>query len=263
MPESTQSVQFTRREAVLEITLNRPERLNAIDMSVVDGLLAAAEAGASDEVRAVTIRGEGRGFCSGGDVKEFAHLLEEKSEFNRELPDRLHKAVEALHTLPKPVIALVHGPCAGAGTSLALSCDLLIAAEDARFNLAYVGIGLCPDGSSTYFLPRHVGLKRATEIFLTGKTLDAAEMLALGMANRVVPPDQLLATGRGIADMLAQGPTFAYARTKELLRASLTNDLRTQLDLETDKVSACAGTEDFAAGVRAFVAKSAPTFKGS
>ena len=226
-------VKAERRNGVLEITLNRPDSLNAMNEALIEGLAQRVAEGRAPEVRAVLIRGEGRGFCAGGDIRHFAKLLESEKPLPREMPDRLHETIECLRQLPKPVLAVVQGPCVGAGFSLVLACDLVIASEESVFNLAYVGIGLSPDGSSSFFLPRHVGMKKATEILLTGRNMTAQEALELGLVNRIVPAADLLEQGRAMARMLTSGPTVAYGRVKELINSSYDNSLHDQLALES------------------------------
>lgn len=254
---------LTQREgAVLHITLNRPERLNAMTLELFDDMSVAFDAAASPEIRCVLIRGEGKAFCVGGDIRVFAEVATRGDIIPTSAPDLLHTTIEKLRSLEKPVLAAVHGPCAGAGLSLALACDLVIAADNAKFNLAYAGIGLSPDGGSTYFLPRHVGLKRATEIFFTGGTLTAKEALELGLINRIVEPDELGDTATQMATILASGPTQAYARVKKLLAASSTNSLTDQLALESRCFSDSSATPDFREGVKAFLEKRPPEFTG-
>lgn len=255
-------VKAERSNGVLEITLNRPDSLNAMNEALLEGLLQRVGEGRAPEVRAVLIRGEGRGFCAGGDIRHFAKLLESGEPLPREMPDRLHETIECLRQLPKPVLAVVHGPCVGAGFSLVLACDLAIASEESLFNLAYVGIGLSPDGSSSFFLPRHVGMKKATEILLTGRNMTAQEALELGLVNRIVPAADLLEQGREMARMLASGPTLAYGRVKELINSSYDNNLHDQLALETHHVCESSTTQDFRAAVAAFLAKKVREFKG-
>lgn len=260
-------VKTERQGAVLEVILNRPDRLNAMNFDLIDGIYRGILQGKDPAIRAVLIRGEGRGFCAGGDIREFAKLLGTKQGaprqgVPREMPDRLHQMVENVRNLPKPVVAAVHGPCAGAGLSLVLACDLAIVSAESKFNLAYVGIGLSPDGSSSYFLPRHVGMKRALEIFLTGKNMTAEEVLELGLVNRVVPAGEVLEQGRQMAQMLAMGPTASYAKVKQLVNASYANNLHDQLVLETDLICQSSETDDFRAGIRAFLDKKMPEFRG-
>lgn len=247
---------------VLEIVMNRPDSLNAMNMDLIDGLYQRVNEAAASDARAILIRGEGRGFCAGGDIHKFAELAEKGQGVPPEMPDHLHEMIENLRKLPKPVIAAVHGPCAGAGLSLVLACDLAIASEESKFNLAYVGIGLSPDGSSSFFLPRHVGAKKATEIFLTGRNMKAQEILELGLVNKIVPADQVLTEARALAAQLAQGPTLAYAKVKELINKSYGNNIHDQLALETELICKSSETEDFRAGVAAFLSKQKPKFAG-
>jgi 2-(1,2-epoxy-1,2-dihydrophenyl)acetyl-CoA isomerase len=248
--------------AVLEIAMNRTDRLNAMNQELIEGLQVSLASAHSERVRAVLLRAEGRGFSVGGDIKMFAESLEQTGGVPAEMPDALHDVIERVCDLPKPVLALVHGACAGAGMSLMMACDLAIAADDAKFALAYTGIGISPDGSSTFFLPRIVGWKKATEIFMTAGRMTAAEVHELGLVNRVVAPDQLLDVGRTYAKMLAAGPTQAYGRLKSLLRASYGNSLHDQLALETQHLVETSKTEDFKGGVTSFLAKQVPTFQG-
>lgn len=247
---------------IFEIIMNRGDRLNALVPQMFDELIAACDEAANKEYRAVIFRGEGKGFCVGGDIQEFAKVDESSQGIPTEMPDRLHLFIEKLRALPKPVLGLVHGPCAGAGLSLALACDLLLAADNCKFNLAYAGIGLSPDGSSSYFLPRHVGLKRATEIFMTGKNMTSQEALDLGLINRIVPAQELLDQGLQMAQMLAMGPTIAFAHIKELLNQSLTNNLHDQLALETQLFCKASRSQDFRTGVKSFLAKEMPLYQG-
>lgn len=248
--------------AVLEIVMKRVDRLNAMNRELIEGLQVSLAGAHSNRVRAVVIRGEGRGFSVGGDIKMFAESLEQTGGVPRQMPDALHNVIERVCELPKPVIALVHGACAGAGMSLMMACDLAIAADDAKFALAYTGIGISPDGSSTFFLPRIVGWKKATEIFMTAGRMSAQDVLDLGLVNRVVPPDELLEVGRTYAKMLAAGPTQAYGHLKSLLRASYGNSLHDQLLLESERLVQTSKTDDFKGGVQSFLAKQVPTFTG-
>ncbi len=250
------------RKQVMEIVLNRPESLNAMSIPLIEGLLSAVERAENPDVRAVLIRGEGRGFCSGGDIAFFKEVIEEGKGVPRNMPDDLHQMIENLRALSKPVIAAVHGPAAGAGMSLMLACDLALASDNAVFNLAYVGIGLSPDGGSSYFLPRHLGVKRAMETFLMPRSVSAQEACELGLINRVVPADKLLNESRALAQQLAQGPTTAFGNVKKLVQQSFANSIHDQLALETDFICSTSQTEDFQAGVSAFLAKEKPRFVG-
>lgn len=255
-------VKTERQGAVLEIIMNRGDRLNAFNLQLFEGLVQALREAEDPAIRAVILRGEGKAFSVGGDIRIFAELAASGRIVPESVPDLLHDAMTRIRQLGKPVLAVVNGACAGAGLSMALACDLVVAASDAKFNLAYTGIGLSPDGGSTYFLPRHVGLKRATEIFLTGKTMTAAEALELGLINRVESADQVLEQGRMLAQMLAAGPTAAFARLKKLLNATFDNDLAAHLKMEARLFSESSATADFQAGVKAFLEKRAPEFVG-
>lgn len=256
------AVLFEKKGAVGEIVLNRPEQLNAMNLDLIDGLAAAVEKCRAPEIRAVVLRGNGRAFCAGGDIKAFNQFIEQGRSISPEMPDHLHEMVEELRGLEKPVLASVHAAAAGAGAPLAIACDLVIASEDAIFNFAYARIGLSPDGSSTYFLPRHVGMKKAAELFMTIPTLKAQEAMDLGLINWVVPAAELKERTDFIALQLAQGPTKAFGRLKKLLGASYHNSLHDQLALETKLICESSTTADFKEGIKSFLAKRAPEFQG-
>lgn len=264
MPET---ILIARHGAVEEITLNRPAVLNALDRTMIAELTEAVErVGGDPAVRAVVLRGAGDAFMAGGDLRMFhGTLAKPAAERHADLHAavlRLQPLVRGLRDMPKPVVAAVHGAAAGFGVSLAMACDLVVAADNAVFTLAYCHIGTSPDGSSTFFLPRHVGLKRAFEIALLGDRFDAATAERLGLVNRVVPVADLAADAMKLAGRLANGPTQAYAATKALLNASLESGLDDQLAREADGFAGCAVTEDFAEGVTAFVEKRKPAFSG-
>jgi len=204
---------------------------------------------------------------AGGDVKSFAQMAKEQSpeelrtHFLHRIHD-LHGFVSAMRRFPKPIIASVRGAAAGAGVSLAAACDLIIASEDAFFTLAYCHIGISPDGSATYSLPRMVGVKKAMEMVLLGDRLDAEAMAAAGLVNKVVPAAALDEETAKLAGRLAKGPTRAYSHAKRLMYASINNQLEHQLQLEAEAFADCAGSEDFREGVSAFVEKRKAVFKG-
>ncbi len=256
------AVLFEKKDSIGEIILNRPEQLNAMNLDLIDGLAAAVKKCQDPAIRAVVLRANGKYFCAGGDIKAFGQLVKENRTLPPEMPDHLHAMVEDLRALEKPVIASIQGAAAGAGTPLALGCDLVIASEDAFFNCAYVRIGLSPDGSSTYFLPRHVGMKKAMEIFLTVPTLKAKEAQELGLINWVVPSSELVERTQMIAAQLAMGPTAAFARVKKLLGASYHNSLHDQLALETKLICDSSHTADFREGIQSFLEKRMPNFQG-
>jgi 2-(1,2-epoxy-1,2-dihydrophenyl)acetyl-CoA isomerase len=258
----TQAVLYEAKGAVAHVTLNRPEQLNSMNIDLIDGLAVAMEKARAPEVRIVVLKANGRAFCAGGDIKKFNEFIDQGTTIPEAMPDRLHEMVETMRNLEKPILASVHGPAAGAGAPLALACDLVIAAEDAVFNFAYARIGLTPDGSSTYFLPRHVGMKKATEIFMMLPTYTAKEAMELGLINWVVPPSELAAKTEVIAKQLSEGPTAAFGRLKKLMNATYDNTLHDQLALETRQICDSSTTADFREGIKAFLSKKTPQFKG-
>jgi len=254
-----------RDGAIATVTLNRPESLNALDPAMVDGLVAETpRLGADDGVRCVVIRGAGRHFMAGGDIRHFASRLDREPDRRGEeftaLIGRLHATIEALHRMPQPIIASVHGAVAGFGLSLMCACDLALAADDAYFSAAYRNLGLTPDGGLSYALPRAVGSKKAMEIVLLGERFGAEEALRWGLVNRVVPLADLARETAAFAAALAEGPAMATRNAKRLLRQSSSQPLSVQLDAEAKSFGACAATADFVEGVRAFLEKRPPHF---
>ena len=262
------TVLLARDGPVATLTLNRPDVLNVLDVAMVDALAAHALALAADrEVRVVIVAGAGPHFMAGGDVRMFASLAhlppaERTARFEQFIVP-LHGVLEQLVRLPQPLIARVHGACAGFGLSLMAACDLAIAADDAYFTTAYRHIGLTPDGSGTWFLPRIVGPRKAMELVLLSPRLAAPEALAIGLINKVVPGAELDAAVASAANSLATGPALAIANAKRLLRGSLDRSLPEQLAAEAASIAQCAGTTDFVEGVTAFVAKRPPKFGGT
>ena len=260
---SYETILLDIEENVATITMNRPDRLNALDVEMGDEFLkAVGDCGADPQVRVIVLAGAGRAFSAGGDVKAFSESLNDPVSYFKELLPRLHPGILEIRRTPKPVIARVQGFAAGVGMSLTLACDLVVAAESARFNIAYARVGLSPDGGSTYFLPRLVGLRKALEIFFTADVVDAAEAERLGLVNRVVPEAELEKATRELALRLARGPAVALARAKELVNRSLGESLESQLDSEEEAILRTVATEDFSEGVRAFVEKREPRFQG-
>lgn len=260
---------LTIDNAIATITLNRPEALNALNTTMMDELHAATVKLEHDSnVRAVVLTGAGKHFMAGGDVKFFAETVAKMPDANErratfeKFVNRLHPLMTSLRRMPKPVLASVRGAAAGFGLSLMMAADLAIVAEDSYFTLAYANIGTSPDGSSTYVLPRLVGVKRAMEIALLGDRFDAKQALAIGLVNRVVPAAELDSATKQLAERLAAGPTAVLGRTKQLINRSLENDYDTQLQLEAEMFAACAAGEDFQRGVQAFVDKKKPEFVG-
>jgi 2-(1,2-epoxy-1,2-dihydrophenyl)acetyl-CoA isomerase len=266
---SYETVNLTVEESVAEITLNRPERLNAWNDQFGRELnQAILEDCADPSVRSVLITGAGRGFSSGADIKE---MLERGSEganggggdVGDMLKERYHPIIKGIREMPKPVVAAVNGPAVGIGCSLALACDLIWAAESAIFGLAFVNIGLVPDGGSTFLVPIATGKARALEMALLGEPVSAETANDWGLINRVVPDASLMDEARGLARRLARGPTRSYAQSKRALNRSLMRHMDEQLDLEADIQREMTGSADFIEGISAFVEKRDPDFKGA
>ena len=252
-----------RAGQVATITLNRPEALNALDLDLGRDLFRAAlEVDEDPGVRCVVVTGAGKAFCAGGDVKGFADNLPRIGVHIKELTTYLHGAVSRLCRSDKPVIMAVNGVAAGGGFSLALSGDLVVATESARFTMAYSRIAATPDGSSSYFLPRLIGLRRALDLYFGNRVLSAREALEWGLVTRVVPDAEFTAAVAALARELAQGPTRAFGAAKRLLHQSTWESLETQMELEAQAIAASGHTRDFATGVTAFANKQAPTFEG-
>jgi len=249
-----------REGRVATLTLNRPDSLNTLDFALMDTLVAAAaDVAADDSLRVVVLRGAGRHFMAGGDLRTFAADLakpaDERSAHFRRTIGRLHSAIEHFHRMPHPVVGQVHGAVAGFGLSLMNACDLVIAADNAYFASAYRNIALTPDGGGSWSLPRIVGMRRAMEILLLGERFDAQRALELGLVNRVVPAADLESAVAAIVNSLATGPVMAIRNAKRLVRESPGRTLSQQLDAEAESFGACAGTDDFAEGITAFLEK--------
>ena len=269
MTSDESPVLVSSSNGVSTITLNRPQVLNALNNALAEELLNALSGLRGDAAtRVIVIRGAGDAFMAGGDVGYFHRKLAEfpnRQEFRPIIVTMIEKAqnlAAAIRNMPKPVVASVHGGCAGFGLSLMIACDLAIVADNAKFTLAYIHLATTPDGGASFHLPRMVGQKRAAEIAFLGDRFGAVEAERWGLVNRVVPLAELEeATGK-LAGRLARGPALSYARTKALLNASDNNDLGAQLVAETESFASSALTEDFAAGVAAFVEKKPAVFHG-
>ena len=259
-----ETVTLERRDGELRITLNRPDALNAWNKQLgVDLLAAVREAAADDGVRAVVITGAGRAFSSGADLRAgFDATPEGHPDVETVLHDVYHPIITGLRELPKPVLARVNGPAVGIGCSLALVSDLIVAAESAYFLLAFVNIGLVPDGGSSLLLPERVGLARATEMAMLGERIGARQALEWGLINRVTADDELDAVVDELAARLAAGPTAAYAGIKRQFNAWLFTRMAGQLDLEASIQQQSAASGDFAEGVQAFLEKRPAAFFG-
>lgn len=254
-------VLLERQGAIAFLTFNRPQQLNAIDPALATALRDHAQTLSRDqELRCVVLRGRGRAFMAGGDLAVFNAAPTPETAHSIIMP--LHEGLRLLTSLPVPVIASLQGAVAGAGFSVALAADLAIAAEDLSMTLAYTLIGASLDGSSSYFLPRMVGLRKAMEYAFLSPKIDAAEALRLGLVNRVVKTEALEAETLALAERLAAGATHAYGRSKRLLRDSFERDLVAQLDAELKAFARGTETEDFREGIAAFLAKRTPKFTG-
>jgi len=260
-----ETVIYTLDGTVATVTMNRPEALNALSLQLTLDLGAAIRRAVADDVRAVVLTGNGRAFCSGGDLREMQSMWEREGRIEAFLEDplaALHDVIKLIRETPIPFIAAVNGVCAGAGTNFALACDLVVAADNATFNEAFVRIGLSPDCGGTYFLPRAIGEKLAAELFMTGGTIDAERALQIGMINRVVPVDDLQAETAKFAAKLSMAPTGSIGRIKRMLNATFSNDLDEQLALEHECQIESGKSDDFKEGVAAFFDKRLPDFTG-
>ncbi|HEX8052452.1 MAG TPA: enoyl-CoA hydratase [Thermoleophilaceae bacterium] len=253
-------------DGIGRVTLNRPDRLNAWIPELGQELLDIFQGpAAADDVRAVLMTGAGRGFSSGADLRAGFDADPDDGGPNvrKELHEVYHPAIVAIRQLPKPVVSAVNGPAVGIGCSLALAGDLILAAESAYFLLAFVNIGLMPDGGSTLFVPAAVGKARAFQMALLGERVGASQALDWGLVNAVHPDDALLGEAEALAARLAAGPTRSYAASKQALNRMIYPDMEGQLHLEAELQHKLARTSDFVEGVGAFVEKRQAAFSGS
>ena len=254
---------YAVKDGIATITLSRPDAYNALNLTMGRDLFhATLEADEDRAVRCVVITGAGRAFCAGGDVKDFADTPDRIGILVKELTTYLHGAVSRLARTAKPVITGVNGIAAGGGMSLALAGDLVVAAESAKFTMAYAKIAASPDGSSSYTLPRLVGIRRALELYYTNRMLTAREAMEWGLVTRVHPDAEFQGALAALARELADGPTLAFGRAKALFHQSTQESLETQMELEAQAIAASGHTEDFRNGVVAFARKQPVTFKG-
>src|SRR2546426_9191894 len=254
------------KDAVATLTLNRPERLNALGDTLRDDLYAAVLRASGDaDVQVMLVTGAGKGFCAGGDVKAMNDTKKGRAP-GRPLEDKVAplraRVLRAMRDAPKPVIAAVNGAAAGAGMNLALGCDIRLASTAAKFTQAFVKRGLHPDWGGTYFLPRLVGMAKACELVFTGEIIDAQEARRLGIVNAVYQPEELMPATYELARKIAAGPAVAIRLAKRALYHSEESDLRGALEFETFAQNVCSETEDAREGIKAFVEKRAPQFKG-
>ncbi|VVB60306.1 3-hydroxypropionyl-coenzyme A dehydratase [uncultured archaeon] len=256
-----ETLEFTIKEMAAYITLNRPNRLNSFDMKLGHELHEVLQGIAKNQnIKAVIIKGTGKGFCGGGDVKEM-YAAADKSRFLRDLTQAIHQCVIEIRNMEKPVIAAVNGSAFGAGLSLALACDIIIAVKDAKMSTAFINIGLAP-GCGTQFITRLIGYQRACEYLLTSKTFTAEEAYKLSMINKVVDTDKLDVAVEDVVSSFRSLPPIAVGKAKMLINKSLDNDMISHLELESKTAAWSAGTEDFTEGISAFIEKRKPVFRG-
>jgi 2-(1,2-epoxy-1,2-dihydrophenyl)acetyl-CoA isomerase len=256
---------FDHADGIATITLNRPDVANALNMTMARELMdAALRCDDAGKTRAVLLTGTGAMFCAGGDLKYFQSVGAERINATlKEVATYLHVAISHFQRMRAPLVIAVNGTAAGAGMSLAISGDLVLAAEAAKFTMAYTAAGLSPDGSSSYFLPRLVGLRRAQELMITNRRLSAAEALDWGIVTQVVSDDELADAARSLTARLAAGPTGAYGMVKSLLIDTYDNSLESQMELEGRGIADMAAGADGSEGIQAFIEKRKPVFTGT
>ncbi|NNC99314.1 MAG: enoyl-CoA hydratase [Gammaproteobacteria bacterium] len=261
-PKAYDTLLFSTRDQVTTITLNRPDQANGLNTQMAAELADAAQQCTDDKrVKAVILTGTGRFFCAGGDVKSMAESAERVTTTLKGLADDLHKALSIFAHMDAPLIVAVNGTAAGAGFSVAIAGDLVLAAQAANFTMAYSKIGLSPDGGSSYHLPRLVGVRKAQELMFTNRVLTAQEAFEWGLINRVVPDERLLEEAQKLAEMFASGARESNSAIKRLLLQTFTNGLETQLELEGRTIAQCAGSKDGREGVAAFNEKRKAIFE--
>lgn len=260
-----ETIQLEMRDSVCVLTLNRPDRLNALNVQVALDFKAAVAEAVERAARVIVLTGAGRAFCAGGDLREMQEIAKKdgrREAFFEEPLELLNEGILLIRQTPVPFIAAVNGVASGGGCNFALACDLVIAAESAKFNQAFIKIGLSPDCGGTFILPRLVGWRRATELLFSGELVSAQAAAEMGMINSVSPDDELMSRVMALADKLAQAPTAAIGQIKMLLEKSAVNDYGSQLDLERETQIESGKTKDFVEGVTAFLEKRPPRFVG-
>ena len=254
---------YDLQDGIARITLNREKAANAINLQMAKDLMYAAMAADEDaSVRAVVISAQGKMFCAGGDLGAFAKAGDAMPALVKEVTVYLHAAISHLARMRAPVLVSVGGTAAGAGFSLVCAADLALASESAKFSMAYTGVGLTPDGSSTYFMPRLIGSRRTLELMLTNRRLSAAEALEWGLVNRVVPDEELAKATDEWATLLASGATSAFGVTKKLVLGSLGESFEAQMELESRAIADAGRSDDAAEGISAFLNKRKADFPG-
>lgn len=260
---TNETVLFETTDMVATITMNRPDEANALNLTMARELAALAIICDEDPgIRAVVVAGSGRFFSAGGDVASFAAVGAGASALIKEMTMYFHAAISRFSRMNAPLVGAVDGIAAGAGFSFVTACDLVIAAESATFLSAYTAAALSPDGSSSYFLPRQIGMKRSAELMLTNRRLSAREALEWGIVNRVVDDGGALGAAQALAAELAAGPTLAFGAVKHLLHESLTSTLESQMETEARLIAEMSRTQDGREGVTAFLEKRTPEFIG-
>jgi 2-(1,2-epoxy-1,2-dihydrophenyl)acetyl-CoA isomerase len=261
MPDATLTLDM--HDHIATLTMNRPDAYNAVNEPLARQFLELiTQVDEDPAVRCVVLTGAGKAFCAGGDVKDFHDHLPRVGVHLKQLTHLLHGAISRIARMPKPVIAAVNGVVAGGGMGLMLACDLAYAVDTATLSMAYTRIGANPDGSSTFWLPRLVGVRRALELIYTNRVLSAQEALAWGILNGVMPQEHFPDDVYAVARQLAQGPTLAYARAKKLCYTSINETLETQMEHEARAIADSGKTEDFREGIQAFMQKRAAVFRG-
>ena len=258
-----ETILFDVHEGVATLTLNRPAAANSLNKMMAEGLMAASiECDENPLIRALVFTGQGKMFSAGGDLKSFYGTGQGIGTALKDLTVYLHAAISRFARMDAPVITAVNGMAAGAGMSMAVFGDLVYAGHSAAFTMAYTAAGLSPDGSSSYFLPRLIGLRRTQELMLTNCRLSAQEALAWGLINKVVDDSALLGEAQSVAAKLATGPTSAYGSVKRLLSTTFAEGLEAQMELEAREIVDNARGRDGREGIEAFVNKRAPAFTG-
>jgi 2-(1,2-epoxy-1,2-dihydrophenyl)acetyl-CoA isomerase len=258
-----ETILFEKSGSVANVALNRPRKLNAFNDTMHEELYEVLDGAASDnEIRCVVLRGEGKGFSAGADLAQIAEGTDGDPDLGDYLRSTYSRLVSRLVSIEKPIVAALHGPVYGAGVGIALACDMRIAAESARFSVAFIKIGLMPDAGVSFFLPRVVGLGRAMEMSMLGDAVDAEEAHRIGLVNRVVSDDTLAEEAAALAQRLAAMPTSALGKVKHSLYASFESDLETALEREAEGQTFCGYTQDHRDGLSAFFEKREARFTG-